>query len=181
MDWRRFQMDAKGKRSSGVSSERGYTAESRWTWEGTGSVLNPSAICVFKVAVKYLTVNNMAHKRDTGAGLCLQRRFSGHLPLMQAAGLLPYRGVSPGDFFIVLLPRSAPVSSRYGTAEAMTVLRQRHDLHWGHRSRDRFAELASEEETLIRDLAGCTGDKLKGNYSKLLLQRERTKLSTNWK
>lgn len=30
-----------------------------------GLVLNPSAICLFKVAVKYLAVNNMAHKQDT--------------------------------------------------------------------------------------------------------------------
>lgn len=47
----------------------------------------------------------------------------------------------------------------------MPVLPQQHDLHWGHWSRDRFAELASEEETLVRDVAECTSDKLKGNYS----------------
>lgn len=34
------------------------------------------------------------------------------------------------------------------------------------------------ENTVDRELAGYTNDKLKGNYSKLLLQRGRMKLST---
>lgn len=73
-----------------------------------GLILNPSALCIFKAAVKYLTVNNMFTKKAL-TGLCLQRCFSGHLPLMQACYVLfPTAGMMPvlpaKDIFTALSP-----------------------------------------------------------------------------
>jgi len=54
-----------------------------------GLVLNPSAICVFKVAGKYLDVNNMAHKQDTDR-LALTVTFVRTSPF-EAGWLPPFR------------------------------------------------------------------------------------------
>lgn len=76
-DWRRILMDTKGVNSSDVTSEGRCAAENRWIFiaeERMGFILSPSALCIFKAAVKHLTVNNMFTKKAL-AGLCLQWVF----------------------------------------------------------------------------------------------------------
>lgn len=71
-----------------------FSSGSRWTCtgvEGSGLVLNPSAICLFKVAVQYSTVNNTAHKQDITRLLSRVRLFrtspsdAGCLPPFQSS------------------------------------------------------------------------------------------------
>lgn len=89
--------------------------------------------------------------------------------LLPAAGMMPMQTAK--DILTALSP--GLLQMKYGCSKDSAP--QEQDLLWGHQSQLRFAELASEEDFGWRP-AEFTGDRLKGNYSKLL-QRERTTLS----
>lgn len=65
---------------------------------GGGISSESSASCIFKVAVKYLTLSNVAHKQDTDSLVMMVVFFrtspfdaAGYL-LFEAAGILAYGG-----------------------------------------------------------------------------------------
>lgn len=133
-DWRRFLDGCKRKKSSEVTSERREYSWKQVNLHSRGRDGVSSESCIFKVAVKYLTVVNMAHKQDTNKQACvysdvyedisfwckLVTSFSKQQECFLQRQLKPF---IPGELQI-----------RYSRSNDRAP--QKHDLHWGRWGQD---------------------------------------------